>query len=217
MGKGHHHGGHHGGRRRFGRSFGTVDVVDSFPDYVTSDCYRELLPDGSFVWRCPERIGEAMGYSPEYLRVSDTMGAGDILPTFVTPDDARKAIDETDAGYERMNIAILGSSTPPEFKASWGLQYAGWKTFATGARATVGFLNTKAVMDQNDRYQSQLADWNKSFALVGGKAPGPAPADPGQGVPDKNAASFLSGSTGLVLAGAALAAILVFGPRFSKG
>jgi hypothetical protein len=158
-----------------------------------------------------------MGYSPEYLRVSDTMGAGDILPTFVTPDDARKAIDETDAGYERMNIAILGSSTPPEFKASWGLQYAGWKTFATGARATVGFLNTKAVMDQNDRYQSQLADWNKSFALVGGKAPGPAPADPGQGVPDKNAASFLSGSTGLVLAGAALAAILVFGPRFSKG
>ena len=115
-----------------------------------------------------------------------------------------------------MNIAILAStSAPPEFKASWGLQYATWKTFATGARATVGFLNTKAVMDQNDRYTSQLQDWGKSFALVGGQAPGPTPPAAGQGVPDSSAASFLSGSTGLILAGALLAGIVVFG-RFSK-
>ena len=214
---GHHHGGHHGGGRRGRRGgFGSVTVLDTLPDVIESDCYWERLPDGRMVRRCPT---DAQGPGASYVRYSDAMGlgAGDLFPTFVSPDDARKAIDETDAGYERMNIAILAStSAPPEFKASWGLQYATWKTFATGARATVGFLNTKAVMDQNDRYASQLQDWGKSFALVGGQAPGPTPPAAGQGVPGETSlGGFLSGSTGLILAGAALAGILIFG-RYAK-
>ena len=92
---------------------------------------------------------------------------------------------------------------------------AGWKTFATGARATVGFLNTKAVMDQNDRYTAQLGDWAKSFALVGGTPPGPIGQPAGQGVPNNSLGSLLSGSTGLILAGALLAGVVVFG-RYSK-
>jgi hypothetical protein len=194
-----------------------VTVLDTLPDVIESDCYWERLPDGRMVRRCAS--DEASGPGAAYCRYAETMGleAGDILPTFVSPDDARKAIDETDAGYERMNIAILASmNAPPEFKASWGIQYATWKTFATGARATVGFLNTKAVMDQNDRYASQLQDWGKSFSLMGGQAPGPVPPTPGQGVPSETSlGGFLSGSTGLILAGAALAGILVFG-RYAK-
>ena len=214
---GGHHGGHHGGHRRgrgFRRGFGSVTVLDSLPDVIESDCYWERLPDGTRIRRCAS--DEVSGPGAAYCRYAEAMGAGDLLPTFVTPDDARKAIDETDANYERLNIAILAStSAPPEFKASWGLQYAGWKTFATGARATVGFLNTKAVMDQNDRYTSQLQDWGKSFSMVGGTPPGPVSQPSGQGTPTTGIASFLSGSTGLVLAGAALAGILVFG-RMTK-
>jgi hypothetical protein len=141
------------------------------------------------------------------------MGAGDLFPTFVTPDDARHAIDETEAGYDRLNATILGSSTPPEFKASWGADYVAYKAFAAGARASVGFLNTKAVMDQNDRYQQKLKDWSTSFALTSGSpAPGPAPSAPGQGTGEQmTLSSLFSGTTGLIVAGAALAAVLLLG------
>lgn len=216
---GHHGGGHRGGRGGgFRRGFGGRTVVlDYGPDYFDPGCVRVLRPDGTYEYRCPPTsYSDAMGVfrgGPYYLQ-SDTMGAGDILPTFVTPDDARKAIDETDAAYERFNLSVLASTTaPPEFKASWGVQYAGWKTFATGARATVGFLNTKAVMDQNDRYQAQLGDWSKSFALVGGVAPGPAPAAPGQGTGEP---LTLGGMTGLLVAGAVLAAVVLIAPHITK-
>ena len=116
MGGHHHHGGHHGGggrrRRAFGGRLGTVEVLDTLPDAIQTDCYWERLSDGTMARRC-NQVQEAMGPGASYLRYAEAMGAGDILPTFVTPDDARKAIDETDANYDRLNIAILSSTTAP--------------------------------------------------------------------------------------------------------
>ena len=140
--------------------------------------------------------------------------AGDIFPTFVTADDAKRYIDETDTGYDRLNVAILASAVPADFKAAWALQIAGWKTFAAGARASVGFFNAKAVMDQTDRWASGLVEWRSSFAKAGGNAPGPAPPAPGQGVPTSNAT--IGDVTGLVVAAGVLAAIVIFGPRLAK-
>jgi hypothetical protein len=140
--------------------------------------------------------------------------AGDLLPTFVTADDARRYIDETDTGYSRLNTAIATSSASPDFKAAWAIQLAGWTTFATGARATVGFLNAKAVMDQTDRWAAQLQDWSAAFAKAGGMAPGPAPPSPGQGT---GKPTSLGDLTGLIVAAGVVAAIVIFGPRLAKG
>lgn len=207
-GKHHHHGGH--GRRGFRRFRGGPVILDYGPEYFEPACVRVVGPLGPY-WHCPPTSNEA-GHIP----FADTMGleAG-FLPTFVLPDDARRAIQENEAGYDRLNLAITGSGAAPEFKASWSIQYAAFKTFATGAKADVGFFNTTAVMDQNDRFASQLIDWNKNFATVAGvPAPGPLPPPPGQGVPDRSEKqSVLSEATVLVLAGAALAAIVVFGGR----
>ncbi len=139
--------------------------------------------------------------------------AGDIFPTFVTADDAKRYIDETDTGFDRLNVAILASTAPADFKTSWALELGGWKTFATGARAAVGWLNAKAVMEQTDRWAAQLVDWRASFSKIGGSAPGPAPLPPGQGAPSSSAVGDV---TTLVVALGVLAAIVTFGPRLAK-
>lgn len=139
--------------------------------------------------------------------------AGDLFPTFVTADDAKRYIDETDTAYDRLNTAILASAAPPEFKTSWALQFGGWKTFATGARATAGFLNAKAVMDQTDRWASQVSDWRGAFQQIGGNAPGPSPTPAGQGIPGPKTLGDL---TGLIVAAGVVAAIVIFGPRLAK-
>jgi len=140
--------------------------------------------------------------------------AGDIFGTVVTGEDAKRYIDETDTAYERLNVAILASTAPADFKTAWSLQFGGWKTFATGARATVGFFNAKAVMEQTDRWAAQLPEWRASFAKIGGTAPGPAPPAPGQGVPGTG--PKVGDFTTLIVAAGVLAAIVVFGPRLAK-
>jgi hypothetical protein len=173
--------------------------VDYGPDYITDDCYWERLPTGELVKRCP--LG--------------SMGAGDILPTIVTPSDAKAAIDQTESGYDQLNLSVLASNAPPEFKGSWAIQYANAKTFATGARASVGFLNTTAVMQQNDKYQQQLVDWGKSFAAIGGAVPAGATLPPGQAAPgtgENSLANIFGSATGLVVAtGVVLAGIYLAG------
>lgn len=140
--------------------------------------------------------------------------AGDLFPTIVSPDDARRYIDETDTAYDRLNTSILASTVaPPEFKASWTLQYGGWKTFAAGAKASVGILNTKAVMDQTDRWATQIADWHGAFKKIGGTPAGPSPMAPGQGTSSPKPLGEL---TGLIVAAGVVAAIVIFGPRLAK-
>lgn len=147
-----------------------------------------------------------------YLKKSQ---AGDFLPTFVTPEDAKRYLNEVDAGYSQLDTAIQSSVLPPlDFKASWGIQLASWKTFYGSAMATVGWLNTVAVMQQTDRFQNQLIEWRKSFASIGGTPPGPNPLPPGQGVPGSG--NPTSDIVKTVAAVGAVAAIIIFGPALVR-
>ncbi len=138
--------------------------------------------------------------------------AGDLLPTFVTPDDAKAYISETDSGYNRLNATILASTVSPAFKEGWIVQLASWKTFATGARESVGWLNTKAVMEQTDRFARDLADWNTSFTKAGGVPVGPSPGQPGQGTDKPD----LGGITNLVLAVGGVALLVILAPTLMR-
>jgi hypothetical protein len=141
--------------------------------------------------------------------------AGDIIPTFVTPDDARRYIDEVDAGYARLDSAVLASSVAADFKTSWGIQLATWKAFALSAKPSVGWLNTTAVMQQTDRFNEQLRNWFTGFQAVGGTTPGPAPIPPGQGVPDPHPTS-VADITQLALVIGGVAALVIFGPKLAR-
>lgn len=148
------------------------------------------------------------------LIVERKTDAGDILPTLVLPDDARKYIDQVDADYARFNLAVTTSTTVlASFQAQWTVQFASWKAFSVGARASVGFLDTKAVMDQTDRWAAQLVDFSKAFIAAGGTLVGPGPSSPGQGT---GGTLPLSDVTKLVLAVGAVAGILILGPSLTK-
>jgi hypothetical protein len=140
--------------------------------------------------------------------------AGDLFPTFVTPDDAKRYMGEIDAGYTNLDAAIQTSTTAPvDFKMGWALQMGSWKAFYASATASVGWLNTKAVFEQADRFAQQLIDWRKSFAAVGGTPPGPNPLPPGQGTGGGTTASDITKIA--VVLGAAYVALL-FGPTFLR-
>jgi hypothetical protein len=141
--------------------------------------------------------------------------AGDIIPSFVTPDDARRYIDEVDAAYSRLDTAIAPSTAPQDFKASWVIQHTAWKAFALSAKPSVGWLNTVAVMQQTDRFNEQLKNWYLGFQAVGGKPPGPLPIPPGQGVPDPNPTN-IGDVTKLAMVLGGVAAIVIFGPKLSR-
>lgn len=142
-------------------------------------------------------------------------GAGDIWPTFVTPDDARRYIDETDSGYSRLDTAIQGSTVSADFKTSWGIQLGTWKAFALSAKPTVGWLNTTAVMQQTDRFNAELKNWYGSFRAVGGNPPGPIPVPPGQGIPDPHPTT-VGDVTTLALVVGGVAALVIFGPKLAR-
>lgn len=184
-----------GGESRRFRGFSgrgtSVTFLDKVPDYV-SDAPRTLH-------------GQAY---PEFQE------AGDLLPTFVTPNDAKKYIDEVDSGYRRLDTGITSATNiTQDFKTSWGIQLAAWTAFAIAAKASVGWLNTKAVMDQTDRFNDQLKNWFAEYGKAGGTGVGPMPTQPGQGVPGTTQVSDV---TKLVIAGSVLAAILVIAPKLLK-
>lgn len=156
--------------------------------------------------RCCRRTSDAQGFE-------NALGAGDLLPTFVTPADAKAYIDEIDAKYVRINGTITRSNVSPDFKISWGIQFTNWKVFAGTSRAGVGWLDTKAVMDQTDRYGAELTNWRGAFLQAGGTDEGPAPIAPGQGT---SKALELKDITGLIVAGGAVVTILVFLPQLLR-
>jgi hypothetical protein len=138
--------------------------------------------------------------------------AGDILPTFVTPNDARRYIDEVDAGYRRLDTAIQGSNAADAtWKASWAIQIGTWTAFALPAKSSVGWLNTTAVMQQTDRFNDQLKNWYANFQSLGGAPPGPPPVGPGQGVPGTT--NPTADLTKLVTAIGVTAAVILIAPK----
>lgn len=133
--------------------------------------------------------------------------AGDIIPTFVTPDDARRYIDEVNAAYSRLDTAIINtSSIPDHFRAAWFTQITAWKVFAASAKLAVGWFNTKAIMEQTDRYNDQLKTWYSSFQSVGGIPPGPPPPSDTKTSDVKHIALIVGG----------IAALLIFGPKLAR-
>jgi hypothetical protein len=199
----HHHHHHHHGRGGSRGNFGgwgdndtTIFLHDDAPELVLVDV------DGNG--------------TPDMLVHPADVDAQGILPTIVTGSDARNYIDETDTGYNTLDASIQASGVAADFKTSWAATYAGWKTFSMAARASVGLLDAKAVMDQTDRWVTTLGNFSTQFhALSPGSTVPTMPVPAGQGVPDTSTAALLSGSTGLVVAGAVLAGILVFG-RYLK-
>lgn len=148
----------------------------------------------------------------------DELGAGDIFPTLVTADDARRYIQETDTGYIRLNAAIVGTapgSVPPAFQNAWTVQYAGWTRFRIDALPSVTFWNAKAVFEQNDRWHKALEDWTEDFRKLGG-APGPSPLPPGQGTGGPDIAAAIPNLTKLVAVAGVAAAVLLLAPKLIK-
>ena len=111
---------------------------------------------------------------------------GDLLPTFVGPDDAKRYISETDTGYTRLDQQIQASAVSAAFKSGWSTQLKGWQAFRDEALKEVGWFNAKATMEQTDRWSAQLQEWQASFAKAApGALVGPAPVPPGQGTGQK--------------------------------
>jgi len=184
-----------GNARPFGRVTRGVDLLEAAPDYDVA----------SFL---PTVRAQAVPYYDD----GNDNDAGDLTPTVVTPDDARHALTENDMQYDRANAAIFNSAAVGlDFKESWGLQLGGWKAFyaSTMAGSGLGWLNTKAVMEQNDRYAQQLVDWVKGFKALGGVMPGPMPPQPGQGI-----AGTVEPQTVLVIV--AILAALAIGSKFFR-
>lgn len=204
----HHHGGggrRRGGRRFFGGGYGPV--------YDDGDDYTEILV-----------LGDPRLYDPTLRRATDLdravrqasgLDAGDILPTFVTPTDATNYIQEVDTGYARLDASITQSTVADTFRAQWAAQLAAWKVFASGARSSVGWLNTTAIMQQTDRWAQQLKDWDANFQAQGGKDVGPAPLPPGQGMPSGSGVT-IPDLTNLALAVGAVAAVVFIAPKLFR-
>jgi hypothetical protein len=133
-----------------------------------------------------------LGIGDEPLMTDDAGAAatGDILPTFVTPADAKRYIRETDAQWDRTDSDIQASAAiDTAFKASWATDLEGWRRFRDDAVNSVGWLNTKAAMEQTDRWAAKLTAWRKALTDAGGKLVGPGPLAPGQGLGQGGTAS----------------------------
>jgi hypothetical protein len=140
--------------------------------------------------------------------------AADLFPTIVTPADALHQLDAVEAGFARLDNSIQKSTVAENFKAAWLLELAAWRAYQSGARASLGWLNTKAVMEQTDKWADDLRNWDKNFQAQGGTNIGPPPMPPGQG---NGGGAQLSDLTTLVVAIGLVAAIITIGPALTKG
>jgi len=167
----HHHGGHRrsgGGRGYFGPVY--VGVPDCDPFY---DPYCRVYAAS---------VGAEFGCTTEE---SVAKFAGDILPTFVTPTDAQNYIRETDASWIRLAADVANSQVSDQVKESWNQDLAGWTQFRDKNLTDVGWLNTKAVMDQTDRWLLKAGQWKDTLSKAGVTVIGPSPLQPDQGDPNK--------------------------------
>jgi len=224
--KHHHHGGHGGRRFSRGPRYGYSPV--SFEETVFLDTPDTL--DVLFVPPPWEPEAKSPGAGMTFFENDDDSflltkeenrmaphrdEAGDILPTFVSPDDAKRYMSEIDSSYSQLDNAIQNYvNTPTDFKVSWGIQIATWKAFFGASMAGVGWLNTTAVMQQTDRYAEQLKNWRGQFIAIGGNPPSPAPLPPGQGIP--GAGPQVSDFTKPLLIVGGIAALIIFGPTLAK-
>ncbi len=107
----------------------------------------------------------------------------DVLPTIVTPSDAKLLIDQVNAEYDLFDSDV-SPNTDGAFRAKWAGQLHSWELFRDNAKKTVGWLNTRSVMAQTDAYHDQLQTWKTAYAALGGRSTiGPEVKPSGNTVP----------------------------------
>lgn len=158
-------------------------VMPLWRDGQVRHAVSQIEIDGAWTWAettIDARFGEHPQEAVKRLKAARD-DIGDLLPTVVTPDDARRYIDETDAGWKNLDRDVEASAVDQDFKLSFATDLAGWMVFRDGAKASVGWLDTKAVMDQTDRWVEKLDGWRRSLRGAGGRTTGPDPVPAGQG------------------------------------
>lgn len=143
--------------------------------------------------------------------------AADIMPTFTSPADVDAHREAVNGQHQGLNAQISNSSVSPDFKAAWGNYLQNWLNFYNANKSTSWItksFSAKSMYEQIDQFATQVADWAQKFQSAGGNLQGsfPSIADKPSEVP-----SLLAGTTGLVVAIGAVAAIVVLGPKIRTG
>lgn len=167
-----------------------------------------LLGAAVIASRSGESGADVLGNSPassSALPKTDTPElVGDWLPTLVTPDDARRYIRETDSAWQMTAFDVASSKLPDAEKSAWNVDLTTWNQFRDEATKNVGWLNTKATMEQTDRWSGKLILWRQALTKAGAALSGPL-LDPGQGLPSQGSGGvFSAGWIQLALVVAAL-------------
>jgi hypothetical protein len=198
----HHHGGH--GRRGFRRFRGGPVAFDYGPDVFEPACVLAIGPEGRATWTCPP-------YEAGHIPFADTMGI------FGASDAQKTAVTAEDGNWTALFAAMIASLGAGKVNSAYTNAFtdkrAGWLIFKDS------ILRGASMSD--DEFTSQLDSWKSersAWAQDLGKKTGidipiiSAAPPPKQENPD-SLSNLLGKSTGLLVAGAALAAILVFGGR----
>ena len=143
----------------------------------------------------------------------DAGDVGDILPTLVTADDARRYIGEVDAQWKQLDQDVRASSstTDEALRRAFANDFVGWLTFRDDARENVGFLNAKATMEQTDRWAAKIGPWRSSLRTAGAKVTGPDPTPAGQGVANPSAGSGIKTAAWLLGGALVVASVVAVG------
>jgi hypothetical protein len=197
----HHHGGH--GRRGFRRFRGGPVTLDYGPDYFEPACVLAIDPAGRTTWTCPP-------YEAGHIPFADTMGI------FGSSDAQKTAVTAEDGNWTALMAAMIAALTAGRVNSAYTNAFtdkrAGWQIFKESV------LNGASMSEddftaQLDNWKSERSAWAQDLEKKTGVSLGPvisqAPA-PKQENPD-SVSNLLGKSTGLILAGALLAGILVFG------
>lgn len=167
------------------------------------------IPAVSSGTKGPSRSSGKFAGDPVSRMIASELGefGSDWLPTFVTPDDAKNYIKETDASWFRLSADVETANVPENIVTSWRIDAEAWKKFRDENLASVGYLNTKATMEATDRWLLKANQWKEYLTKQGVKTSGPGPLPPEQG--DPNAPKGLSSLQVAGLgAGAALAGVI---------
>jgi len=112
------------------------------------------------------------------------VGAGGLLPTFVTPDDVRAKQVDVSADLTNLMAAAGRGAAANKFNDTMP-EWGAWQGVKTRAQSfvdeTPSWFHTKAQMDRGESLQRELATWHETFKGLGFDA-GPAPAVPSTGL-----------------------------------
>jgi hypothetical protein len=136
---------------------------------------------------------------------------GEIL----TPGTILGHANVVDSDVLRVSTAIMGSSVDDGFKSGWMSFAEAWGQFYDSLQGVTGWAQRlwAGTDDQIDDYQTRLVSWEQSFRAAGGQVPGGPVAPPS---PAFSLEGILGQAKWIVIGGAALYALVTFGPALSR-